>query len=188
MPQNSITQFLAALKTGDDQAAMDIWNRYAERLVRFARNRLRNSTRRVTDEEDAALCAFDSFCRAAKAGRFAKLENRDDLWQLLILITVRKAADLSKHERRLKRGGGVVVSELVDDLVAVEPTPELAVSATEQYNKLLNLLDDEELVQVATAKMEGHTQAEIAERLGCTRQTIHRRLQLIRSIWEDELG
>jgi len=58
-----------------------------------------------------ALSAFDSFCRGAEKGRFPRLEDRDDLWQLLFMITTRKAADLVQHERRQKRGGGLVLDE-----------------------------------------------------------------------------
>ena len=42
-----------------------------------------------------ALSAFDSFCRGTGRGQFPQLGNRDDLWQLLALITARKAVDLN---------------------------------------------------------------------------------------------
>lgn len=184
----SITHFISALKAGEDTAATEIWNRYATRLIGLARSRMQAADRRVADEEDAALIAFDSFCRAAGDGRFEKLDDRSDLWQVLVLITVRKAIDLTKHENRLRRGGGVVVSELVDDLVSVEQTPELAATAIEQYNRLLQMLDDEQLVAIAVAKMEGYTNDEIAREMHCTRQTIQRRLNVIRMIWEQELA
>jgi DNA-binding CsgD family transcriptional regulator len=32
--------------------------------------------------------------------------------------------------------------------------------------------------------MEGHTNEEIAERLGCARATVERRLRMTRSLWE----
>jgi hypothetical protein len=52
----------------------------------LARARLRNTPRRIADEEDVAPSAFDSFCRAARAGRFPRLDDRHDLWQILVLI------------------------------------------------------------------------------------------------------
>ncbi|MFK7820173.1 MAG: ECF-type sigma factor [Planctomycetaceae bacterium] len=183
----SITHFISALKAGEDDAVTEIWNRYATRLIGLARSRMRAANRRVADEEDAAMIAFDSFCRAAGDGRFEKLDDRADLWQILVLITVRKAVDLTKHEKRLRRGGGVVVSELVDDLVSVEQTPELAVAAIEQYESLLKELGDDQLRSIAIAKMEGYTNHEIAEQIGCTRQTVQRRLNVIRATWEEEL-
>src|SRR5262245_47055389 len=103
-----VTRLVQQVKQGDPGAAHELWQRYFARLVALARQRLRGSPRRVADEEDVALSAFDSFCRRAEQQRFPRLEDRDDLWQLLVMITARKAADLANHDNRLKRGGGVV--------------------------------------------------------------------------------
>src|SRR5262245_22878830 len=103
----SITHWLAQLKDGDHVAAQQLWPVYFQRLVALARSHLRSSPRRAADEEDVALSAFDSFCRGAQRGCFPRLDDRDDLWQLLVLITVRKAIDLVHHERRGARGGRV---------------------------------------------------------------------------------
>ena len=57
---------------------------------------LRAAARRreaVEDEEDAALNAFDSFCRGLSLGRFDQLRDRDALWRLLAVLTVREARD-----------------------------------------------------------------------------------------------
>ena len=83
-----------------------LWRRYFEALVRLARDRLRGAPRAMADEEDAALDAFDSFVRGAARGRYPRLDDRDDLWRLLVVITERKAIDQAQHERRQKRGGG----------------------------------------------------------------------------------
>jgi hypothetical protein len=55
----------------------------------------------VADEEDAALSAFDSFCRRAEQGQFPDLKDRDGLWALLVVLTAHKAADLLRDGRRL---------------------------------------------------------------------------------------
>ena len=103
-PEGSVTHWVETLKGGDRVAAQRLWDAYFRRLVSLARSRLRGVSRRVADEEDVALSAFDSFCRAAEGGRFPRLNDRDDLWQLLVVITVRKACDLAKHEGRIRRG------------------------------------------------------------------------------------
>jgi DNA-directed RNA polymerase specialized sigma24 family protein len=41
-------------------------------------------------------------------------------------------------------------------------------------------------VALATAKLEGYTNDEIAEQLGCSQRTVERRLHLIRKKWEQE--
>src|SRR5262249_36398416 len=68
--------------------------------------------RRAADEEDVALSALASFCRGAEQGRFPRLEDRDDLWALLVVIAARKAVDLRQREGRQKRGGGRGLEEM----------------------------------------------------------------------------
>lgn len=193
----SISRWIGDLKEGDRDAAQKLWERYVSRLVRLARQRLQDSPRRVSDEEDVALSAFDSFCRGAERGRFPQLDDRQDLWQLLVVITVRKAVDQVNHDRRQKRGGGKVRGESVflkgadrpglEGIPDPEPTPELAMTMAEEFQRLLALLDDEELRSVALWKLDGYTNKEIAKKLGRARQTVHRKLRLIRNIWAQEV-
>src|SRR5437773_1049298 len=107
----SVSQWIARLKTGEEAAAQHLWEGYFRRLVDRARRKLAGTPLRSADEEDVALSAFDSFCRGAAQGNFPRLDDRDDLWQLLVLIADRKAVDLVHHERRPRRGGGKVLGE-----------------------------------------------------------------------------
>src|SRR5262245_60962916 len=180
---DSVTTWIESLKAGDAEAAQKLWQRYFEALVRLARDRLRGAPRAVADEEDAALNAFDSFVRGAARGRFPRLDDRDDLWRLLVIITERKALDQVQSERRQKRGGGRVVSmagpdgsgDTGGDPVRVTdptPTPEFAAMLTDECRVLLGRLRDDSLRQVALLRMEGYTNEEVAERLGCSLRTI----------------
>jgi WD40 repeat protein len=82
-PSGSVTHWLGLLRAGDAVAAQPLWEGYFRRLVGLARARLQGVPRRAADEEDVALSAFDSFCQGAQAGRFPRLADRDDLWQVL---------------------------------------------------------------------------------------------------------
>jgi DNA-directed RNA polymerase specialized sigma24 family protein len=197
--RGSITRWFGSLQAGDRAAAQQLWERFASRLIGLARARLRSAPRRAADEEDAVLSAFDSFCRGAEQGCYPQLNDRGDLWNLLVAITVRKVSDQIQHEQRQKRGGGAVVCEAdlatgsnsgqaLDDLIAMEPTPLLAAEMTEQCQRLLDLLDDADLRSIALLKMEGYTNDEIASRLDCVRSTVQRKLNLIRSRWEQEVA
>jgi DNA-directed RNA polymerase specialized sigma24 family protein len=191
--EGSVTRWISALKQGDQSAAQELWNAYFRRLVGLARARLRDVPRRVADEEDVALSAFDSFFRGAEAGRFPRLDDRNDLWQILVLITVRKVIDLRNYEARPSRGKGRVASltDLTrDGLEAIggdEPTPELAAQLAEEYRRLIERLGDPTLQDVAICKLEGYTDHEIAVRLGCVTRTIERKIALIRRIWANEV-
>src|SRR5262245_30692906 len=194
----SVTFWIDRLKAGDPAAAQPLWEGYFRRLVGLARVRLQAAPRRAADEEDVALSAFHSFCRGAEEGRFPRLSDRDDLWQLLVLLTARKATNLVQQERRQKRGGGKVftASALAGDdsaegpgfadLVSREPDPGFAAQVAEECQLLLQRLGDSTLQAVAVWKMEGHTNEEIAANLGRCTGTVERKLRLIRAIWEGE--
>ena len=74
---HSISQWIAGAKVGDSAALNAIWEVYYPKLVRLARGRLNERSRRVADEEDIAVSVFESFFRAAsifasKSGSFAR--------------------------------------------------------------------------------------------------------------------
>jgi DNA-directed RNA polymerase specialized sigma24 family protein len=188
----SVTRLIGMLKRGDRDAAQQLWEAYFQRLVGLARARLQNTTRRVADEEDVALSAFDSFYRRAERGQFPDLQDRDDLWQLLFVLTVRKAINLVHYQGRRVRGGGRVQSLAdleglgAEAILGPEPTPELAAEMTDECRRLVDRLGDPTLRTVALWKMEGFTNREIAERLGCVEHTVERKLRAIRQIWSGE--
>jgi DNA-directed RNA polymerase specialized sigma24 family protein len=192
--EGSVSRWLGPLQEGDPAAAQQLWERYFLSLVELARQRLRQAPRRAADEEDVALSAFDSFCRNAGRGRFPDLRDRDDLWRVLAVITARKASHLVRDEARHKRGGTARVNAeteedqmlLLQGVFSREPAPELAAQMTEECERLLRLLDDNELRQVALWRMEGHSVEDIAARCGCAPRTMKRKLRLIRILWEEE--
>jgi DNA-directed RNA polymerase specialized sigma24 family protein len=196
----SVTLWIGQLKAGARHAAQPLWHNYFRQLVARARRNLASLPRRAADEEDVALSTFDSFCRAAEAGRFPDLHDRDDLWRLLVVITDRKACNLANYERRQRRGGGKVLDEAAlgpDGIAATEaplarvlrqePSPEFALHAAEECRRLLALLGDANLQKVAVRKMEGYTVEEIAAQFGRVPRTVKRWLRLIRLTWEQEL-
>jgi hypothetical protein len=61
--EGSVTRWLHQLQAGDAAAAQPLWEAYFGRLVSLARAKLRGARK-----EDAALSAFDSFCRSAGRG------------------------------------------------------------------------------------------------------------------------
>ena len=68
-----------------------------------------------------------------------------------------------------------------------EPTPEAAAQFAEDYERLLEKLEDPALRFVALHRLEGHSREEIAEELGTSVRTVDRKLILIRLMWQEEL-
>jgi DNA-directed RNA polymerase specialized sigma24 family protein len=193
--KGSVSRWLGPLQQGDPEAAQQLWQRYFLSLVQLARQRLRQALRRAADEEDVALSAFDSFCRNAEQGAFPQLQDRHDLWRLLAVITLRKAGRVLRDEGRLKRGGPARTAAAAGDgdpdaLLALalsrEPTPALAAQMTDEYERLLRLLGDDQLRQVAVLRMAGHSVEEVAAQVGCAPRSVKRKLQTIRNLWEHE--
>ncbi len=179
----SVTHWILQLQAGNRDAARPLWERYYQRLVGLARSHLSGVSRRMADEEDVVLMAFDSFCRGAEQGRFPDLNDRDDLWSVLVLITVRKAANQAQYEGRQKRNSRSIEAVALDEIATSDPTPDFAVQAAEAYRELLFGLDDSILQSIAVLKMEGYTNEEIAAQLGYSLRTIERKLNLIRAQW-----
>src|SRR5262245_42322399 len=103
-PPGSVSHWINALKEGDQAAAQSLWERYHARLIGLARQVLQGSRRREADEEDVVQNAFNSFFKGVAQGRFPQLNDRDNLWRLLVVLTARKAVDQVRRERRHTSG------------------------------------------------------------------------------------
>jgi DNA-directed RNA polymerase specialized sigma24 family protein len=187
----SVTVLLDRLQDGDRAAAERLWECYFGRLVGLARRRLQGASRRAVDEEDVALSVLASFFRAAEQGRFPDLADRDGLWRLLVVMTVRKAMHVIRDEgRKNPRDGAKAVGldekSVLEQLLSGEPTPDFAAQMSEERERALLRLGDAKLRTVALMRLEGYSVEEIAARLGCVGRTVKRKLQLIRDIWEKE--
>lgn len=190
----SITQAFQQMRTGDALAATQLWEHFFPRLVGLARKTLAGRPQRVADADDAAQSAFASFCQRVDKGLFSDLLKRDDLWNLLGKITVRKSLQQARRERAAKRGGGATLGEeqlhdaagvrgRLEDLAAQLPAQDFDLACEELLASL-----DEELRQIALLRLLGYRNREIAEELDCTERKVERKLQLVRLKWEGQLG
>lgn len=197
----NVSHWIDLVKQGDSTAANRIWKLYFDRLVRAVRQRLYGQNRAVSDEEDVVLSVFDSFYAAAEQGRFPDLADRDDLWRLLLTMSARKVIDKRRHDGRQRRGGDVAVHSLnsreggfagaddgmVIEAIGTEPSPEMVLMMQESVAQLFSHLGVGQLQDLAGAKLEGYSNAEIAQRFQCSERTIERRLHLIREKLKQEV-
>jgi DNA-directed RNA polymerase specialized sigma24 family protein len=180
---------LLQLNTDDDSAAQqNLWNRYFTRLAGVARGRLTGAPQRDADEEDVALSVLDSFFRGAQQGRFPNLKDRTGLWPLLVKMTARKAINqINRQQAKKRTNKAEQYLPNLAELTGSEPTPQFAVEVAEQVQRLLARLSDDQLRTVATMKLEGYTNAEIASHLEIVERSVARKLVRIRTEWADEL-
>ncbi|QDS98772.1 ECF-type sigma factor [Adhaeretor mobilis] len=197
----NVSHWIDLVKAGDSAAANRIWQHYFDRLVRSVRGRLMGQNRAVSDEEDIVLSVFDSFYDAAENGRFPDLSDRDDLWKLLMRMAARKVVDKRRRDLRQRRGGdvklhsldhagdeGVVHDGRVIEAIGDDPSPEMVLMMQESVEQVFSLLGVGQLRDLAGAKLEGYSNAELAQRFECSERTIERRLHLIREKMSEEMS
>ncbi len=200
----SVTGWIEKLKDGDEEAARLILERYFDQIVAVARQRIRGGTLGIADEEDVAIEAFQSVCKAAVAGRLNSLRTRDDLWRMLVATASRKLCDYWRIHSAQKRGGKRAAgasasggasnqqlsSESLDQVAVEKASAEFLAAIADQHRLLMEKLESEgsQLREIADLLLEGHTNREIAEKLKCSQRRIERKRSLIRNLWQHAAG
>jgi DNA-directed RNA polymerase specialized sigma24 family protein len=190
---DSVSVWIAQLRRGDRTVVQRLWQRYYHRVVHLARKQLSGRAWPAADEEDAAQSALHSFFERAGKDQFAQLVDRNDLWQILAVVTRRKVINLKKKEGAQKRvgllpaEGGSVAEQMFAGAPGREPDPEVLAHANEEYRRLLGRLGNQQLQDIALWKMEGYTNGEIATSIERSVPTVERKLALIRERWQSEV-
>lgn len=173
---NSDSTLLARFRRGDDDAATELYVKYANRLRRVARS---NTSNRLTirfDPDDVVQSVFRTFFRRASEGYF-DVPPGDEIWSLFLAIALNKVRRLGRFHRQKKRN--------VDSTEAMEPTS----TEGEHSDALATLqLSIEELLEelppdkrrMVEMRIQGYDITEIAnETQRCTR-TVERTLRQFR--------
>jgi RNA polymerase sigma factor (sigma-70 family) len=138
---------------------------------------------------------FRSFCARQGRGEF-ELADRDELWRLLVTITLRKARNTARNHHRDRRdvarertisGSDDQDSSCpgwaLEQMDTSAPSPAEAAVLNEALERRLESLDNPQLRQIALWRLEGYSNREIADRLECTERSVERKLERIRSKW-----
>jgi RNA polymerase sigma factor (sigma-70 family) len=192
--EGSITAVLSQLRHCDKAALTVIWTRFFPRLSGLARKSLRSLPRCTADGDDVAQSALISFWQAVEKGREFELADRDDLWNLLAVIAVRKARKMARRESALKRGGSRVITE--SDIVMDDPDSAGSQARLDELlsdvspaefdvfcSELLETLP-EDLRITTVLRLQGHSTAETAEILKTNQRAVQRQLETVRAAWE----
>ncbi len=189
--EHSVTALIEKLQDGDSLAAQDLWSRFIDKMIRSANRRLKNLPRRMVDEEDVAVAAFEAFLRGQKEGRFERLSSREDLWQILAMLIERKAIremrfQLAKQrDVRVARGESVFARDLGNSVQAgldnfAEPDGKAVEVFTENVREILEQIKDPVQREIAIQRLSGYSNAEIAEQIGKSVATVERKFRLLR--------
>jgi RNA polymerase sigma factor (sigma-70 family) len=184
LASHSVTHLIRAAQHDRASAVGPLLAVYFDRLVHLARKRLKGLPGLINYDEDLALRSFFSvYRRVQDPQRPLRLTGRDDLWRLLATRTISRTIDLIRRYRP----GEIPGEHDLEQLLTRDPTPEEAAATADECRRLLELLDEPELRQVALWKVEGYTNEEIAARLDCVERTVERKVRRIRLLWKHEL-
>jgi RNA polymerase sigma-70 factor (ECF subfamily) len=170
---------LRLLRAGDPRAAEAIFDRYARQLVRLADRQLGRKLAGRLDGEDVVQSVFRTFFRRTAAGEF-EVDASDQLWRLLVTITLRKARTKGRFHTAAARDAGAEAG--IDpgefEAAARDPGPDEAATLVDQIEALLRGLPPL-YARLLDLKLQGHSVTDIAANLDVSRQTVHRAINLL---------
>lgn len=183
---------MARWQAGDQQAADELFRRYASRLVALARSRLPSAMTGRVDPEDVVQSVYRSFFEGATDGRY-ELGQPGDLWKLLVTITLNKVYHQVAYNQRDKRnvsreesfGSEESLFALHRNGTVESPSPAEAAALAEEVERILRQMDPLE-AQTFQMRLEGYSLEEIAVRIGCSQRTVRRALAKVRERLEQE--
>jgi len=191
MDQDSV-RLLAAHRDGDPEAAEEIFQRYAHRLLGLVRTKLPGFLNSRLDPEDVVQSAFRSFFRHTSAGRYP-IDGDGELWRLLAAIAVNKARSQIKFHTAAKRDATTEQargsSVLLFDPAAVtdEPGPEEGTALLEELEAVLDSLELPIHRRMVELRLLGNEIPEIAEDVGRSERSVRRVLSQMRTDLEERL-
>jgi RNA polymerase sigma-70 factor (ECF subfamily) len=178
---------MGRLRSGEDMAAREVFSRFAARLAGLARRHLDARLAVKVDPEDVVQSAYKSFFLRHRDGGL-EVGDWDGLWGLLTLITLRKCADRAAYYRADKRD---VTREAVPGpadsapgpaelALDREPLPDEAAVLAETVESLFRSIDDTDERAILEMSLQGHSAAEISERLGRAERSVRRLRERVR--------
>jgi RNA polymerase sigma-70 factor, ECF subfamily len=177
-------------QAGDQNAARELFDRYAERLLALARRRISQRLASRVDAEDVVQSVFRTFFDRAKAGQF-QFEDPNDVCKLLARITVHKTLrqiafhKAAKRDPSLETGQSAEGQERLREILDREPTPEAANTFVDQLEHFLSRLRPPDRL-ILEMRMQGYNNLEIAEQLKVSDRKIRRLMERVRGLAEQE--
>lgn len=185
--EQTFSRFLACLRAGDNAAAIQVFDRFARRLIRLAGEQMAEAIRRKVEPEDIVQSVYRSFFTRNREGQF-ELVNWDSVWGILTTITMRKCINRAEYfqaqcrdvrrEYALESAGesGRYQAHTAMDR---EPTPLEAAILTEEVERVMTGLDERER-QILSLHLQGNEVPEISSVIGRSERTVQRTLERIR--------
>jgi RNA polymerase sigma-70 factor (ECF subfamily) len=178
----SFADFLRRIRRGDEQAAIELVQRYEPLIRREVRLGIEDERlNRAFDSMDVCQSVLASFFVRAATGEY-DLEEPQHLVRLLVSMARNKLASKARMEHRQRRDNRRVAAanpDTLDEIADQQPSPSEILSHRELLERMRASLTDEER-NIADLRGQGLAWEQVAERLGGSGQA--RRMQLTRGI------
>lgn len=179
-PLDSDKSLIKRFRSGDEDAALHLYLRYAERLMKIARKETPADLSTRFDPEDIVQSVFRTFFRRAAGGQYEAPEG-DELWKLLLVMALNKVRARGAFHRASKRDirktqalppAEVPNNSMTDEEVAREvlrlSLEEVIANQPESHRDIIRL------------RIDGFEVQAIADQLQRSKRTVERVLQSFR--------
>ncbi len=166
---------LRYFRDGSEEAAERLYRRYVHRLAGLVRAHCSAELASRVEVDDILQSVFRTFFEGAREGRY-EVPAGDDLWALLLVITLNKIHSLRDFHCAARRDVRRTAVGLEQAEFASPPEPSLVQLAVRDALEEL----PERYQQIVKLRIEGHEIADIATQTGRSRRTVERVLQEVR--------
>lgn len=163
---------------GHEDAAVELYQRYARRLMGLVNKRCPRQLGSSADTDDLVQSVFRRFFQGARAGQF-QIPEGDDLWGLLLVIALNRLRSERKFCRAAKRDARKTI-----DLGSLTPgsepeAPDSNARLPFFQMELEALLDEmpDHYRKATELRVQGFSVAEIAAELDTSKRSVERILQ-----------
>jgi RNA polymerase sigma-70 factor (ECF subfamily) len=183
----SFDDLASRLERGEQDAASELFLRFANRLIALAQSHLDTRVRRKVDPEDVLQSVFSSFFVRLRAGK-VELTDWGSLWGILVTITARKCgrkieafhAACRDVRREARLPDAADSSQPHWDPAGLDPTPSEAAVLADTVEQLLRGFEDRQR-EIVSLALQGYSHVEIGAQVGRTQRTVRRTLERVRN-------
>ncbi len=173
---------LRRFKCGEADAATELYIRYANRLEQLASKQTSPDLAFRVSSDEIVQSVFRTFFRRASIGQYDVAQG-EDLWKLLLIISLNKIRSQSEFHRAQKRDVGKTIT-LKNEFFQNQSS---AKDGNETAYVILKMTVDELLddlpaghADIVRLRIENQTLPAIAKKIGRSHRTVERVLQKFR--------
>lgn len=176
--ERGVDELLRRCREGREDAATELYLKYARRLQRLADNQANGNMAVRIDPEGVVQSVFRTFFRRVSDGQY-NVSGGEELWNLLLVISLNKLRTLATRHRAAKRDVSRTVPLLDNDLTTEAQNNEALQLLKMTVDEIVGNLPEIEQ-EIIRLRIEGHEVQEIADRTKRAKRSVERILQRFR--------